>query len=143
MAVEFMMPKLGLTMEEGTIVEWLVPALGEVTPGMAVAFVETDKVHDRRLRAIPQIFERRQNVLHTIGGVGSVVGRKIFYVSFLLAARFAPFFIDWHLPPVGTPTQGVDAGFMANAWLRMKHENYDELRHMLDTVGQMVKVWAQ
>jgi formate-dependent phosphoribosylglycinamide formyltransferase (GAR transformylase) len=57
-------------------------------------------------------------------------------------ARFAPYFIDWHLPPVGTPTQGVDAGYMANAWLRMKHESYDELRHLLDIVGQTVKVWA-
>ena len=34
--------------------------------------------------------------------------------------------IDWHLPPPGTPTQGVEAGYMANAWMRMKH---DELRH--------------
>jgi hypothetical protein len=31
---------------------------------------------------------------------------------------------------------------MANAWLRLKHENYDELRRMLDIVGQTVKVWA-
>ena len=50
--------------------------------------------------------------------------------------------IDWHLPPEGTPTQGVDAGYMANAWVRMKHENYDHLRHMLDVVGRTVKVRA-
>jgi hypothetical protein len=51
--------------------------------------------------------------------------------------------IDAHLPDPGTPTQPVEAGYMANAWLRMKHESYDELRHMLDTVGQTVKVRAQ
>jgi hypothetical protein len=58
-------------------------------------------------------------------------------------AAFAPWFIDWHLPPPGTPTQGVDAGFMANAWVRMKHESFDELRRMLDVIGQTVKVHAQ
>ena len=50
--------------------------------------------------------------------------------------------IDVHLPPNGTPTQPVAAGYMANAWLRMKHENYDELRRILDIVGQTVKVHA-
>jgi hypothetical protein len=51
--------------------------------------------------------------------------------------------IDLHLPPEGTPTQGVEAGYMANAWIRMKHENYDELRRILDIVGQTVKVRAR
>ena len=32
---------------------------------------------------------------------------------------------------------------MANAWLRMKHENYAELRRILDIVGQTVKVHAR
>jgi len=39
-------------------------------------------------------------------------------------------------------TQPVAAGYMANA-LRMKHENYDELRRILDIVGQTVKVHAR
>lgn len=55
---------------------------------------------------------------------------------------FGPHFIDWHLPPEGTPTQGVEAGYMANAWIRMKHDNYDHLRHMLDVVGHTVRVRA-
>jgi hypothetical protein len=50
--------------------------------------------------------------------------------------------IDLHLPPEGTPTQPVAAGYMANAWIRMKHESYDELRRILDIVGQTVKVHA-
>jgi len=32
---------------------------------------------------------------------------------------------------------------MANAWIRMKHPDYDPLRRMLDLVGRTVKVWAQ
>ena len=44
MPVPFNMPKLGLTMEEGTIVEWLVPAESAVAPGVAVVLVDTDKV---------------------------------------------------------------------------------------------------
>jgi hypothetical protein len=56
---------------------------------------------------------------------------------------FGPHVIDMHLPAEGTPTQPVAAGYMANAWLRMKHENYDELRRMLDIVGQTVTVRAR
>jgi pyruvate dehydrogenase E2 component (dihydrolipoamide acetyltransferase) len=43
MPVEFTMPKLGLTMEEGTILEWTVPDGTEVTAGTPVLSVETDK----------------------------------------------------------------------------------------------------
>jgi len=60
-----------------------------------------------------------------------------------IGKAFGPNIIDVHLPPEGTPTQPVAAGYMANAWLRMKHENYDELRRMLDIVGQTVKVRAR
>ena len=44
MAVEFQMPKLGLTMEEGLILEWLVEEGAEVTEGTPVLIVQTDKV---------------------------------------------------------------------------------------------------
>jgi len=57
--------------------------------------------------------------------------------------RFGGFIIDQHLPPPGTPTQPVEAGYMANAWLRMKHYDYDELRAMLDFVGRNAKVRAR
>jgi hypothetical protein len=60
-----------------------------------------------------------------------------------IGRHFGPNIIDWHMPPEGTPTQGVEAGYMANAWIRMKHENYDDLRRILDTVGQTVKVRAR
>lgn len=60
-----------------------------------------------------------------------------------LQKRFGEWVIDAHLPPPGTPTQGVEAGYMANAWVRMRHPDYDVLREMLDTVGRTLKVYAQ
>ena len=44
MATDFLMPKLGLTMEEGTILEWLVDDGAAVEPGTPVLRIETDKV---------------------------------------------------------------------------------------------------
>ena len=32
---------------------------------------------------------------------------------------------------------------MANAWIRLKHPDYDHLRRMLDQVGQTVQVRAR
>jgi len=43
MATEFVMPKLGLTMEEGTITEWLVADGATVEVGAAILRIETDK----------------------------------------------------------------------------------------------------
>jgi len=60
-----------------------------------------------------------------------------------LRERHAQWLLDWHLPDPGTPTQPVAAGYMANAWIRMKHPDYDELRAMLDFVGQTVKLHAR
>ncbi len=56
--------------------------------------------------------------------------------------EYGEWIIDSHLPPPGTPTADVSAGYMANAWIRMKHPDYDHLRHMLDGVGRTVKVLA-
>ena len=58
------------------------------------------------------------------------------------SGRSAPWILDAHLPPPGTPTQPVEAGYMANAWMRLRHPDYDQLRQMLDFVGQTVKVRA-
>src|SRR6266498_5934580 len=50
--------------------------------------------------------------------------------------------IDAHLPPAGTATQPVEAGYMANAYVRMRHPDYDTLRGMLDAVGRTLHVYA-
>ena len=59
-----------------------------------------------------------------------------------LQQRLGEWVIDSHLPPPGTPTQSVEAGYMANAWVRMRHPDYDTLRGMLDDVGRNVRVRA-
>src|ERR1022692_4714836 len=59
-----------------------------------------------------------------------------------LQQRHGEWVIDAHLPPPGTPTQPVEAGYMANAYVRMRHPDYDELRTMLDTVGRTLAVYA-
>ena len=56
--------------------------------------------------------------------------------------RHGEWIVDCHLPPEGTPTQGIEAGYMANAYVRMKHPDYDQLRHMLDDVGRTIQVHA-
>lgn len=57
--------------------------------------------------------------------------------------RFGEWVIDCHFPDPGTPTQGVEAGYMANAWVRMKHTSFDHLRYMMDEVGRTIKVRAR
>ncbi|WP_149814441.1 ATP-grasp domain-containing protein [Serinicoccus marinus] len=56
--------------------------------------------------------------------------------------RYGRWIIDAHVPVAGTGTQPVEAGFMANAWIRMRHPDFDALRGMLDDVGRTVHVHA-
>ena len=50
--------------------------------------------------------------------------------------------IRGHMPEPGTPTQEVAAGYMANAWIQIKHPDYDELRGILSEIGETLKVIA-
>jgi carbamoylphosphate synthase large subunit len=54
--------------------------------------------------------------------------------------KYGEWVLDAHLPHPGTPTQPVEAGYMANAYVRMRHPDYDTLRGMLDEVGRTVHV---
>jgi carbamoylphosphate synthase large subunit len=60
-----------------------------------------------------------------------------------LQERFGEWVIDANLPEPGTPTQPVAAGYMANAYVRMRHPDYDVLRGMLDEVGRTLHVYAR
>ncbi len=82
MAMEFQMPKLGLTMEEGTIVDWLVADGTAVEQGMAVLTIETDKVSS-------DVEASGSGVLHITGQTGD---------TFTCGER-----IGWFLEP-GEPT---------------------------------------
>jgi hypothetical protein len=59
-----------------------------------------------------------------------------------LQQQYGEWVIDAHLPPPGTPTQTIEAGYMANAYVRMRHPDYDALRAMLDAVGRALHVYA-
>ena len=63
MAHEFTMPKLGLTMTDGTIREWLVADGSKVNVGDAVLVIETDKVET-------EVEAREAGVLWITGVVG-------------------------------------------------------------------------
>jgi formate-dependent phosphoribosylglycinamide formyltransferase (GAR transformylase) len=57
-------------------------------------------------------------------------------------SKFGEWIVASHLPAPGTPTQPVEAGYMANAWIRIRHPDYDHLRSMLDTIGATLRVRA-
>ena len=59
-----------------------------------------------------------------------------------MQARYGEWVLDAHLPEPGTPTQPVEAGYMANAYVRMRHPDFDVLRGMLDEVGRTIRVQA-
>lgn len=59
-----------------------------------------------------------------------------------LQQQFGEWVLDAHLPHVNSPTQPVEAGYLANAYVRMRHPDYDTLRGMLDTVGRTLRVHA-
>jgi phosphoribosylaminoimidazole carboxylase (NCAIR synthetase) len=49
--------------------------------------------------------------------------------------RYGANIIEAYLPPAGTPTQPVSAGFRANAWMMLRHEDFDGLKHMARDIG--------
>jgi hypothetical protein len=57
--------------------------------------------------------------------------------------RLGAWLVRKHLPPIGSRTGDVAAGYHANAWLMVRHPDLDELRAMLDWVGAHVKVRAR
>lgn len=60
-----------------------------------------------------------------------------------LNRRYGKWVVKAHLPPVGTATQPVSAGYMANAWIRARYPDYDGLRQILDDIGRTLKVYAK
>ncbi|MEZ5965314.1 MAG: ATP-grasp domain-containing protein [Planctomycetota bacterium] len=57
--------------------------------------------------------------------------------------KYAQYWIDEHVPSPGTPTQPVENGYMANAWIRLRHPDYDELRGILNEIGETVRLRAR
>ena len=56
--------------------------------------------------------------------------------------RYGPSIVKAHLPPPGSPTQPIEAGYLANAWVWARHTDYDQLRAMMDDIGATIQVLA-
>ena len=55
---------------------------------------------------------------------------------------YGPMITAAHLPSPGTATQPVGAGYHANAWMRLRHEDFDTLKGVLSDIGLTTQVWA-
>jgi pyruvate dehydrogenase E2 component (dihydrolipoamide acetyltransferase) len=82
MATEFTMPKLGLTMEEATILEWLIPDGAMVGEGVAALRIETDKVET-------EVEISAAGLLHQVGQPGEVFACGA-VIAYVLAPGEAP-----------------------------------------------------
>jgi len=92
------------------------------------------------------VTERRPSRAHACGIValrpdrdGTIVGYDGTDAVF---HRYRELVVGSHFPPPGTPTQPVAAGYMANAWMRVRHPDYDALRAILNAIGEAVRVRA-
>lgn len=83
MATDVPMPKLGLTMEEATILEWLVPEGTAVEADTPILLIETDKTET-------EVGAPGAGVLHQIGGVGEI---------FPCGERIGLLLADGEMPP--------------------------------------------
>jgi hypothetical protein len=56
--------------------------------------------------------------------------------------KFGEYVTKAHLPPAGTPTQPIEAGYMANAWIQMRHPDYDAMREIFEIIARTIRVRA-
>ncbi len=57
--------------------------------------------------------------------------------------RFGDMIVTHRFPPPGARTGGVEGGYMANAWMRVRHPDYDELRKILAMISQSIRIYAE
>jgi len=57
--------------------------------------------------------------------------------------RYRDNIVAHHFPDPGTPTQPVEAGYMANAWMHVRDPDYDRLREIMNTIGETIQVRAR
>ena len=48
--------------------------------------------------------------------------------------------VECEIPAPGAATQPLEKGWHVNTWFRVKHEDYDQLRALLELIGRTVKV---
>ncbi len=60
-----------------------------------------------------------------------------------LLPRLKPHIWAWQVPKPGTPTDPIYKGYLNNLWIRLQHPDYDQLRAMMDLIGERVRVEAR
>ncbi|MCB9464941.1 MAG: ATP-grasp domain-containing protein [Candidatus Eisenbacteria bacterium] len=60
-----------------------------------------------------------------------------------ILSRYANNIVAHRFPPQGSRTGGVEGGYMANAWLRVRHPDYDELRKILAVISNTIRIYAR
>ena len=91
MATEFLMPKLGLTMEEGTITEWFADDGATIAAGEPLLRIETDKTET-------DVEAAAAGRLHRVGQVGE---------TFACGDRIGWFLADGEEPPASTTPEAA------------------------------------
>ncbi|MFN0096210.1 MAG: dihydrolipoamide acetyltransferase family protein [Dehalococcoidia bacterium] len=94
MAVEMVIPKLGMTMEEGTVAEWLIPDGATVKPGDMIYRLETEKIE-------MEIEAEGEGTLHHLAPEGAVLACGAPVAQILAAGESAP--------PAGAPATPAPA----------------------------------
>ncbi|MEC7988129.1 MAG: ATP-grasp domain-containing protein [Myxococcota bacterium] len=56
--------------------------------------------------------------------------------------KYGQYVIKAYMPPQGSSTQPIEAGYRANAWMFVRHPDYDQLRRIMDDIGKTIKMWA-
>ncbi len=71
------------------------------------------------------------------GTVSSYEGREA------IMQKYGDSIFKSHFPPPGSGTQSVSGGYMANAWMQVRHPDYDELCRILNDIGENLKMHAE
>ena len=59
-----------------------------------------------------------------------------------MQAKYGEWVFDAHFPPVGSHTQPIEKGYKANAWIHIRHPDYDTLREICTDISHNIKVIA-
>jgi hypothetical protein len=88
-------------------------------------------LHQRQAAGLLALRPERDGVISGYSGVDEI------------QRRHGPSILKAFLPPVGTRTQPVEAGYMANAWVQVVHPDFDVCKAILMDIGDTVKVHAR
>ena len=60
-----------------------------------------------------------------------------------MQAKYGQWVFNAYVPPLGSPTQPVEAGYMANLWIHIRYPDYDDLQAICMEIANKVKVVSQ